>query len=439
MKPTLIHSVTLFDGHSTHRGSTVAFDGSTGIITKVATGDSGPDVKGATEAVIIDGTGHTLIPGLIESHMHAHQMHLSPGSPMPHPLRSPLRCGVTTVCDMHCDPAIVEKLGAEIADDIYRARKLDFKITLSDLKSALYAATIDGGWPKSIVLGHDPSAEAQKAVSSWPSLTVEKVSEFIEEHKAAGADYIKLMQENHCALALPTNSIPVATLELQTAVVQAAHNAGLRTIGHALSVDMTEILLQARVDGLGHTFIDQPPPEKIVHLYKRTGSFIIPTLAIAASVTQELQNWRDRFADIAKAKALVDDFTVDMMRKSVGMKAPTARLDYAFETIKKLKAEGIDVLAGTDSAAGLQGTGIGPTLWMEMLLYVEKCGFSVTDALKSATSVPARRLGFEDRGVIGEGKRADLVLVKGELTESLEYLWEGDGIVGIWKGGLRGM
>lgn len=44
------------------------------------------------------------------------------------------------------------------------------------------------------------------------------------------------------------------------------------------------------------------------------------------------------------------------------MKAPTARLEYAFDAIRKQKAEGIDILAGTDSAVGLQGTGIGPTL-----------------------------------------------------------------------------
>jgi imidazolonepropionase-like amidohydrolase len=247
------------------------------------------------------------------------------------------------------------------------------------------------------------------------------------------------MQENHCALALPTNSIPVATLELQTAIVEAAHTAGLPTIGHAFSVDMTQILLQAGVDGLGHTFIDQPPTQEIIDLYKRNQAFVIPTLAIASSVTQELQEWREQFAEIAERKALVDDFTIEIMKKSVGMKAPTARLEYALDTIRKLKAEGIDILAGTDSAVGLHGTGIGPTLWMEMLLYIEKCDFSVIDALRSATAIPARRLGFDDRGVIAKGKRADLILIKGDLAESLKYLWDGDGIVGVWKEGIRGI
>jgi imidazolonepropionase-like amidohydrolase len=98
---------------------------------------------------------------------------------------------------------------------------------------------------------------------------------------------------------------------------------------------------------------------------------------------------------------------------------------------------GIDVCAGTDAVGGLKGTGVGPSLWMELEMYVEKCGMSVAEALKSATAVPARRFGFSDRGVVAEGKRADLVLVKGDVTQKLQDLWEGDGIVAVWKQGFK--
>lgn len=274
-------------------------------------------------------------------------------------------------------------------------------------------------------------------VDTWPNVTVETAADFVQSHKARGADYIKLMQENCCSLAMPTDSIPVATLEFQTAVVQAAHNAGLPAVGHALSVDMTEIVLQAGADGLTHTFVDQPPPQSIIDLYTQTGAFVIPTLTILASLTGELQDWRERFADIAAKKGIVDAFTRQNMVECIGMKDPAAQLGYAFETVRTLKRQGIDIVAGTDAVAGLQGTGIGPSLWMEMLLYVEKCGLSVPEALSAATATPARRLGFADRGVVAQGKRADLVLVKGNVTETLQRLWEGDGIVGVWKEGLE--
>ena len=203
---------------------------------------------------------------------------------------------------------------------------------------------------------------------------------------------------------MPTNSVPVASLELQSAVVKAAHENGLPCVGHALSVDMTEVILKSGADGLTHTFVDQPPPQSILDLYKKTGAFVIPTLTVLASLTAELQDWRDKFADIALKKGIVDEFAAQNMRELLGMKDPAAKLEYAFETIRKLKKEGTDIVAGTDAVAGLKGTGIGPSLWMELLLYVEKCGFTVTDALHAATALPAKRFGFSDRGRSGRGQ-----------------------------------
>lgn len=281
------------------------------------------------------------------------------------------------------------------------------------------------------------TAQLKEYVSAWPEVTVENAADFVRSHKADGADYIKLMQENCCSLALPTGSIPSATLDLQAAVVQAGHAEGMLVVGHALSVDNTEILLQAGVDGLTHTFIDQPLPKSITDLYKKTGAFVIPTLVALSSLTNEEQGLREKFADIAHKKGIIDDFSKQNMLDVLGMKAPSARLDYAYETVKRLKKEGIDVVAGTDAVAGLKGTAIGPSMWMELEMYVEKCGMSVTEALNAATAVSARRFGFHDRGVVSEGKRADLVLVKGNVIDNLQNLWEGEGIVGIWKEGLK--
>ncbi|KAJ9610358.1 hypothetical protein H2200_005135 [Cladophialophora chaetospira] len=433
---TIIHSVLLFDGESIHPNATVTFDRDTGKVTSVRTEPTG-DVAHPPSATVIDGRGHTLLPGLIESHIHVHQMHMPPGVTAPDPIQSPLKCGITTVCDMHCDPAVVKNLRARIADDIAEARKTGGTVNLSDLKSSLYAATIAGGWPKSIVLSHNPSEELKAFVDTWPSLTVENAKDFVQQHKAEGANYIKLMQENHCALILPTNSIPVATLELQTAVVNAAHQHGLRAAGHAFSVDMTEIVLKSGADGLTHTFFDQAPPQSTIDHYKEHNAFVIPTLGLIASVTKEHQDYRDTFADIAAAKGLLDEFSVKTLRETVGAASPEARFEYAIDSVRKLKAQGIDVLAGTDSAVGLQGLGLGPGLWLELQLYVDKCGFSATDALRSATSVQARRLDFVDRGLVAEGKRADLLLVKGNVTEDSSCLWKGDGVVGVWKEGIK--
>ena len=66
-------------------------------------------------------------------------------------------------------------------------------------------------------------------------------------------------------------------------------------------------------------------------------------------------------------------------------------------------------------------------------MYVERCGFTPTEALRSATSVPARRFKFlNDRGSIAEGLRADLLLIKGDPSTNIEDLFN---VVGVWKAG----
>ena len=270
----------------------------------------------------------------------------------------------------------------------------------------------------------------------WPNVTEGNAADFIAQHKTDGADYIKLMQENCCSLALPTGSVPTATLELQTAVVKAAHAEGFQCYGHALSVDMTEVILKSGADGLTHTFVDQEPPQSIIDLYKQTRAFVIPTLVVLSSLTNEESAMREKFAETAHKKGIIDDWTKQNALEVMGMKAETAKLEYAYRSVIQLKKAGIDIVAGTDAAAGLKGTMIGASLWMEMELYIERCGFSVIDALKSATSVSARRFKFDDRGEVKEGKRADLVLISGDVTQKLSNLWEGDGIAGVWKQGV---
>src|SRR5262249_21009513 len=69
---------------------------------------------------------------------------------------------------------------------------------------------------------------------------------------------------------------------------------------------------------------------------------------------------------------------------------------------------GVPVVAGTDQSV------IGHSLHREMELYVE-AGFTPMEALQSATLVPAQGMGREaELGTVAGGKRADLIVVRGE-------------------------
>ena len=358
---------------------------------------------------------------------------------------------------MHSDPAVIQQRRAAIADEVSRARAAGAsgRVALTDLKSSLFGATIAGGWPRQIVLSEGETEEVscffficiktvlicgvqlKAAVAKWPDVKPETAEEYVQSQVELGADYIKIMQEDCCSLAMPTNSIPVPTLELQARIVEAAHKKGFLVVGHAISAGTTSVVLQAGADGLAHTFVDQALPQEVLDLYKKTGAFVVPTLTALASLTGEEQGVRDKFADIAHKKGLIDDWTREVQKGFAGMRAETATVEHAYTTIRKLREEGVDVVAGTDAVAGFKGTAVGPSLWMELSMYVEKCGMSAVDALRSATSAAAKRFRFEDRGTVEVGKRADLVLVRGNVTEDIEALWEGDGIVGVWKQGIQ--
>ncbi|MCJ1445777.1 MAG: hypothetical protein MMC23_006282 [Stictis urceolatum] len=435
MPQTAIKSVLLFDGHTTHPNTTVLFSSTTGTITSIDP-FSTPFPPSTT---IIDGSGHTLIPGLIEGHMHVDGIQPPPSYDPIQILKTPLKCGITTLCDMHSDPAVIQQRRAAIADEVSRARAAGAsgRVALTDLKSSLFGATIAGGWPRQIVLSEGETEELKAAVAKWPDVKPETAEEYVQSQVELGADYIKIMQEDCCSLAMPTNSIPVPTLELQARIVEAAHKKGFLVVGHAISAGTTSVVLQAGADGLAHTFVDQALPQEVLDLYKKTGAFVVPTLTALASLTGEEQGVRDKFADIAHKKGLIDDWTREVQKGFAGMRAETATVEHAYTTIRKLREEGVDVVAGTDAVAGFKGTAVGPSLWMELSMYVEKCGMSAVDALRSATSAAAKRFRFEDRGTVEVGKRADLVLVRGNVTEDIEALWEGDGIVGVWKQGIQ--
>lgn len=159
MSKTVIHSVLLFDGETAHKNAAVTFDGSTGFITSVST--SSDTSSFPSDATVIDGKGHTLLPGLIEAHMHCYDLHLPPGVNSSDVMKMPLKSGITTCCNMHAPAESAQGLQKAAKAELDEARKAgkDGRVTMSDLKSSHLGATIDGGWPKPIVLAGHPTEE----------------------------------------------------------------------------------------------------------------------------------------------------------------------------------------------------------------------------------------------------------------------------------------
>jgi len=104
-------------------------------------------------------------------------------------------------------------------------------------------------------------------------------------------------------------------------------------------------------------------------------------------------------------------------------------IEQARESVRRLHAAGVPILAGTD--APNPGTAHGVSLHGELVELVA-AGLSPLEALKAATSVPADAFGLPLRGRIVAGHRADLLLVEGEPDVDIEAT---RAIVSIWKNG----
>lgn len=129
MSATLISNARIFDGVSviSECGHVLI---ESGRITQISLREP---LSPESPCKVVDASGCTLLPGLIDAHMHVFQdVQL---------LEIAMRYGVTTVLDLHNEPGWFKEINA-----ITRKRN-----DVADVKSACYAATIKNGWPSAIV------------------------------------------------------------------------------------------------------------------------------------------------------------------------------------------------------------------------------------------------------------------------------------------------
>lgn len=346
---------------------------------------------------MIDGTGDTLLPGLIDAHTHTYSRT---------GLQEELIFGVTTELGMENDPAFVSTIKREQAS----GKALD----LADMFSA--------GWPATVPGGHGAEGGAHVPTLTRP----DEAQRFVDARRTEGSDYLKIIVEDGSEWSLQT---PTLTRETVAALVVAAHKDGLMAVAHIGNGQEAADSIQAGVDGLAHLFVDCPPDRGFGRFIANHHAFVIPTMAVLESVSGGAGG-----ASLANDPRLEPYLT---QQGSSGLRAVStlkpsrpAKLEYAFEAEKQLIAAGVPILAGTD--APYAGTWFGVSVHRELELLV-RGGMSPAQALRAATSAPASVFHLTDRGRIAKGLRADLLLVKGDPTRDVTAT---RAIVAVWKLGV---
>jgi len=254
---------------------------------------------------------------------------------------------------------------------------------LTDIRSAGTPAVAPGSLHSRIPV------TGQRGLIAGPDQAERFVADRIDE----GSDYIKIIVGN------PGPSHDQATLDALTA---AAREHSKLTVAHASSYEAVELAQRARVNVLTHVPLDKALDETAAATAVADGRILIPTLA--------------------------------MMEGVVAQSAPPGA-DYAAarESVAVMYRAGVPILAGTDAnaAPGVPAAiSHGSSLHHELELLVG-AGLTTVDALRAATSRPARYFGLADRGVIEPGRRADLVLIDGDplqditATRSIRRVWCG--------------
>jgi hypothetical protein len=391
---TLIRNARVFDSERATLGSgsdVLLQDGRIIAISK-----AGDEKRKADH--VVDAGGRVLLPGLFD--MHAHTSFWEGGLH--------LAAGVTTIRDMGNDNATLQQLIAqEQAGNLLAPHVVP-------------AGFIEGESPMSARNGFviKDLAEAKHAID-WYS-----------EH---GYPQIKIY-----------NSFPKAILPETTAY---AHSKGMRVSGHIpvflraheaveqgydeiqhinqvllnfLVTDTTDTRTLDRfylpAEKVGDLDFDSKPVQDYLAFLAQHKTVIDPTLTTFDFV-------RQRDGTLSQAYAAVADHMPPDVRRGffqAQMKIPddatAARYEKSYAKMidftGRMYKAGIPLVAGTDGLAGF-------TLQRELELYVQ-AGLTPSQALQVATYNGAKYARvLDDRGVVMQGKRADLILIDGDPTQNI--------------------
>ncbi|WP_438433751.1 amidohydrolase family protein [Gorillibacterium sp. sgz500922] len=404
---TAIANARIFDGETVLDAATVLIED--GRIVSVG----GPVPE---DAVLIDAKGGTLLPGLIDAHVHTSE----------EGLRDALRFGVTTELEM---------MGGYTKQG--REQELAGIEDIADVRSAGMGVTPPGGHPDELMPGDgeipdfvlkelEKLSEEERAAKlaahahehgESPAVTSrEEAVAFVREQIRQGADYIKLMIEEGSVLAAP--GLPVLDEDILRAAVEEAHRGGKLAIAHVLTADTASQAIAIGADGLAHLFIDRPEnTSELVDRIAAAGAFVTPCLVLNSSI---LGNPASALARDPRVSSRLSLDWLDTLNACFGT-YPQGSLEDNYRNVMDLHRAGVDILVGTDVSVPvptLGGLAHGASVHHELQLLVE-AGFTPVEALRAATSTPARRFGLEDRGRIAVGARADLLLVDGDPTRTI--------------------
>ncbi len=374
--PLLLRDVRLVDGTGTaaSAGTSVLVD--RGRFEWIGPNDLAPAV--APHAVV-DAGGRTLLPGLINSHVHL----CADGSPdLAEQVRTDsipmatLRAAKMAALTLHSGVTSVRDCGAASGIVLDLGRAIDNGLLVGPrVVAAGRVITMTGGH------GHFVGREADG---------VDAVRRATRAELKEGAAFIKVMATGGVLTAgVDPNSTSLQEDELAV-VAREAHNAGRRVTTHAIGNAGIRNALRAGIDSIEHGMhLD----DETLQLALDNGAFLVPTLVAVARIIEAHEDIPAWIVEKAQVQA-----------------------EYGRASFVAAVKSGMKIAAGTDAGTPYNKH---DDLPRELALMVE-LGLSPMQAIVAATRNAAENMDvLHEVGTVEVGKRADLVLVDGDPTQDI--------------------
>jgi len=358
-------------------------------------------------ARVISTEGHTVLPGLMD--MHVHLMLIGHADYdhwfrtyrdrwrdviMPIAARELLMAGITTVRDV----------GAPLEDSIA-------------VRDRIARGEIPG--PRVFVSGPflQKTAPPLEAEFRWAVQGPDDARAKTKRILDAGADLIKVIDQDQM------------TLDELKAIVETAHAAGKHVVAHAHRAEEIRQGIRAGVDCFEHTGLGTQPgyPDDVLAMLRERNAtlFWCPTIEGLYLYPYTVDQFPERLDDPRLKADLPPDVYQDVRRslenpqrlayfQLVRRRVPTLANKFA-----QLRSTGVTLITGTDS--GIPMNFHFDSTWRELDTFV-RLGVDPMDAIRAATFWPAKLLKRDDLGTIAPGKLADVIVVDGDPLRSMESL-----------------
>lgn len=363
-------------------------------------------------AVVVDGGGATLMPGLIEAHSHltftdvANSVELGFIPPEEHMLlaarnaRRMLDAGFTS-----CFSAASAKPRLDVAlRDAIDGGNLPGPRTLA----ASPEMTVTSG------LGDVRLYHMYRENFGIVCDGAEEFRRYARTMCREGADTLKINVSGDAGTpASPADTTVMSETEV-AAVCDVARAHGKRVAGHARSAESVKMCLRHGVEVIYHaTLLDEEATDRLEAQKDRI--FVAPVLGHLYTTLNEAGPW-------------------GISREVAEKRGIDRELECGIESMKDLKRRGVRILIGGDYGFAWNPVG---TDARDIAHFVNLLGFTPMDAIIAATKFGGEIMGMGERlGQIKAGYLADLLLVNGDPLEDVAILQDQSRMPGVMKNGV---